>query len=189
VVRSARALFTDCESPGISWTRGVRATDADNGNASTRSLGFVMKTDSTLEGELRLAVLKAAFDRLAPELERFAELHSLHIERYKRGFSMWAFSLRHPKGGMASLQLSINLARDTGDLRATVLAHWWVDIADEQRRLAAEFPAQRLISADDTVVIAALGRELARLMAAHESALTRESWTRRRAECLPPQPP
>jgi hypothetical protein len=149
-----------------------------------------MKTDSTLDGDLRLAVVKAAFERLAPDLGRFAERHSLHIERYKRGFSMWAFLFRHPKGGVASLQLSINLARDTDDLRATVLAHWWVDIADEQRRLAAEFPAIRLETLEAAEVLESLERVFARVLVTDESAITREIWMRRREDSpeLPPPP-
>jgi hypothetical protein len=138
-----------------------------------------MKIDQTLESELREAILKRAFEKLAPDLERFAERHSLHVERYKRGFSIWTFVFRHPKDGAASLQLSINLARDTGDLRATVLAHWWVDIADEQRRLAADFRSVHVPTLDTPDVIEALERVLARLLATEESALTREIWMRR----------
>ena len=140
-----------------------------------------MKTDQPLESELREAVLKGAFERLAPELKKFAERHSLHVERYKRGFSIWTFVFRHPKGGAASLQLSINLTRDTGDLRATVLAHWWVDIADEHRRLAADFHSVRVPTLETPDVIEALERVLARLLATEESALTREIWMRRTA--------
>ncbi len=149
-----------------------------------------MKSDSTLERELRQAVLKAAFEKLAPDLERFAERHSLQVERFKRGFSMWTFVFRHPKGGIASLQLSINLVRETGDLRATVLAHWWVDIADEQRRLAAAFPTVRIASVESVDILEVLERTFARVLVTGESALTREIWMRRREESpdLPPPP-
>ncbi len=149
-----------------------------------------MKTDSTLEGELRQALQKAAFEKLAPDLERFAERHTLQVERFKRGFSIWTFLFRHPKGGVASLQLSINLARETGDLRAMVLAHWWVDIADEQRRLAAAFPTARIASLEVADVLEALERTFARVLVTEESALTREIWMRRREDVpnLPPAP-
>jgi hypothetical protein len=147
-----------------------------------------VKRDSTPEGESRLAVAKEAFDKLAPDLARFAERHSLHVERYKRGFSIWTFMFRHPKGGVASLQLSIHLARDTGDLRAAVLAHWWVDNADEQRRLAADFAAVRLESLEAAEVLETLERVFARVLVTDEAALTREIWMRRREDSpeLPP---
>jgi hypothetical protein len=148
-----------------------------------------MKSDSTLEGELRQAVLEAAFEKLAPDLEHFADRHALQVERFKRGSSIWTFLFRHPKGGVASLQLSINLARETGDLRAMVLAHWWVDIADEQRRLAATFPTLRAASLAAADVLEVMERIFARVLVTDELALTREIWLRRREDAPEPPPP
>jgi hypothetical protein len=127
------------------------------------------------DGELAQPVLRAAFETLAPELTGFAERHSLRIERYKRGFPIWAFSFRHPKGGAASIQFGLTTALESGQVGATVQPHWWVDFEAERRRLAASFLALRLVSLDEVEVSEALEFELAKVLASEESALTRES--------------
>jgi hypothetical protein len=119
--------------------------------------------------------LRAAFDRLTPGLMTFAERHSLSIERYKRGFPIWEFSCRHPRGGAASVQLGLAKARDSGSVGATVQPHWWVDMHDERRRVAASFPALRLVSLNEVEIREALEHELAKVLASEGSALTRES--------------
>jgi hypothetical protein len=119
--------------------------------------------------------LRATFERLAPALLEFAERHSLSIERYRRGFPVWEFSCRHPRGGAASVQLGLAEARDTGKVAATVQPYWWRDLQDEERRLATNFPALRLVSIDAVEVREALEHELAKVLSSEESALTRES--------------
>jgi hypothetical protein len=125
--------------------------------------------------QLEQPTLRAAFDRLAPGLETFAGRHSLSIERYKRGFPIWTFSCRHPKGGAASVQLGLAQTRGAGKVVGTVQPHWWVDIQDERKRLAASFPALHLVTLDELEVREALEHELAKVLACEESVLTRES--------------
>src|SRR5689334_4257558 len=94
--------------------------------------------------DLAHPVLRSAFDSLRPVLEEFADGHSLLVERYPRGFSMWTFLFQHPKGGNASLQFNIALAPETGGIVASLLSHWWLDVEPGHRRLAAEFPTERV---------------------------------------------
>lgn len=119
------------------------------------------------------AVLLEAFEWLAPVLMEFAGKHSLSIDRYKRGFPVWEFYCRHPRGGAASLQLGLAESRDTGEIGAIVQPHWWMDFEDEHRRMASTFPPVRLDSLND--IREALEREFARVLASEQSVLTRES--------------
>jgi len=119
--------------------------------------------------------IRAAFKALAPGLLGFAERHSLRVERYLRGFPIWAFTFRHPKGGAASIQFGITSPRATGEVGATVQPHWWVDDEVENRRRCANFLALHLVSLDEFSVSEALEYELAKVLTTAETALTRES--------------
>jgi len=129
--------------------------------------------------DLAHPVLRAAFDALTPELDAFAERHSLLVERYPRGFSMWTFLFQHPKGGAASLQFNIALCPDTGRLSASLLSHWWLDVEPGHRRLAAEFPTVPVASLRAADVRYELERAFDQVIGAEESALSREVWVRR----------
>ena len=124
-------------------------------------------------------VLRAAFDSLRPELDAFAQRHSLRVERYQRGFPMWSFLFQHPKGGAASLQFNIALGQESARLVASVLTHWWLDVEPGHRRLAAEFPTMRVTSLLPADVRYALERAFDQLIGTEESALSREVWIRR----------
>jgi len=136
----------------------------------------------TPPNDLTHPVLRAAFGTLSAELEAFAESHSLLIERYQRGFSMWTFLFQHPKGGAASLQFNIALSQESGRLVGSVLPHWWMDLEPGQRRLAAELPTVGVASLLPNDVRYALERAFDRLIGAEESALSREVWVRRHYE-------
>ena len=136
----------------------------------------------TSAGELAHPILRAAFDTLTSELEAFADTHSVLIERYPRGFSMWTFLFQHPKGGAASLQFNIALSPEDGRLVGSVLSHWWLDVEPGHRRLAAEFPTARVSSLLPPDVRYALERAFDQIIGTEESALSREVWMRRRHE-------
>jgi hypothetical protein len=127
--------------------------------------------------DLAHPVLRAAFESLSDELDDFADRHSLLVERYQRGFSMWTFMFQHPKGGVASLQFSI-CAPGSGELTASLLPHWWLDVEPAHRRLAAEFPTVPVTSLEPTAVRKALEDAFELVLAAQESALKREFWMR-----------
>ena len=134
---------------------------------------------STPPNDLAHPVLRATFQLLSGELEAFAARHSLLIERFPRGFSMWTFLFQHPKGGAASLQFNLAVLPETGDLAASLLPHWWLDIEPGHRRLAAGFTTTPVPSLAPADVRAALERAFDRVIATEESALTREMWMRR----------
>ena len=132
-----------------------------------------------LPGDLAHPVLRAAFDTLTPELEAFADHHSLLVERYQRGFSMWTFLFQHPKGGAASLQFNITLSPENGRLVGSLLSHWWLDVEPGQRRLIAEFPTVRVASLLPSDVRYSLERAFDQVIGTEETALSREVWVRR----------
>jgi len=133
----------------------------------------------TPPSDLAHPVLRAAFETLAPVLDAFAEKHSLLVERYPRGFSMWTFLFQHPKGGSASLQFNIVLSPENGRLVGSLLSHWWLDVEPGSRRLAAEFPTARVASLLPSDVRYALERAFDQVIGTEESALSREVWVRR----------
>lgn len=134
-----------------------------------------MPFDPRLDGVLEDPIVIGEFARLTPELADFAESHALLVERYKRGFPMWTFLFRHPKGGAASLQLSINVSRESGEPVATILPHWWQDDETESRRKLGELSVLRDVSPDAALLRSALERALADLLHAEPSVLTRDS--------------
>jgi hypothetical protein len=123
-------------------------------------------------------VLRAAFESVSAVLDEFAERHSLLVERYPRGFSMWTFQFQHPRGGAASIQFNIVLAPETGRLVASLLPHWWLDVEPGQRRLSAEFPTVRVVSLRPMDVRYALERTFDQVIGTEETVLTREMWIR-----------
>jgi hypothetical protein len=134
-----------------------------------------MPFDARLDGVLEDPTTLGEFQRLTPELADFAESHALLVERYKRGFAMWTFLFRHPKGGAASLQLSITVSRETGEPLATIFPHWWRDDETELRRKLGELAALRDVAPEASIVRSALERALADVLHATPAVLTRES--------------
>jgi hypothetical protein len=136
---------------------------------------MAMPFDARLDGVLEDPVALGEFQRLTPELADFAESHGLLIERYKRGFAMWTFLFRHPKGGAASLQLSITVSKETREPLATIFPHWWRDDETGPRRKLGELAALRELALEAAIVRSALERALADTLHAEPAVLTRES--------------
>ena len=134
-----------------------------------------MAIDARIDGVLSDPVTLAEFERLTPELTDFAESHGLLVERYKRGFPMWTFMFRHPKGGAASMQLSIAVSKDTREPLATIFPHWWQDDKTGLRRKLGEFAVLRDLVPEASTLRSALERSLADLLQATSAVLTRDS--------------
>jgi hypothetical protein len=134
-----------------------------------------MAFDARLDGVLEDPVTLGEFQRLTPELTDFADSHALLVERYKRGFAMWTFMFRHPKGGGASLQLSITVSKETGEPVATIFPHWWRDDEEVRQRKLGELAVLRDLDLDPAILRSALERALADLLHAEPSVLMRES--------------
>src|SRR5262245_58191383 len=83
-----------------------------------------------------LPTLKRFFARLAPAITRFAERHSLRIQRYYHDLPSWQLCFTHPKGGSAYVEV-----RREGDAAFRVLSAWWVDGAGSRSsRFASSGP-------------------------------------------------
>jgi len=134
-----------------------------------------MTFDARIDGVLEDPVTLAEFQRLTPELADFADSHALLVERYKRGFAMWTFLFRHPKGGAASLQLSITVSKETREPLATICPHWWQDDETEAQRKLGELGVLRDMTPDASILRSALERALADVLHATPAVLTRES--------------
>jgi hypothetical protein len=134
-----------------------------------------MTFDARIDGVLDDPLTLAEFQRLTPELTDFADSHALLVERYKRGFPMWTFMFRHPKGGAASLQLSITVSKDTREPLANIFPHWWQDDEEELRRKLGEFAVLREVTLEASILRSALERVLSDVLHATPAVLTRES--------------
>lgn len=139
-----------------------------------------MKFDARIDGILNDPVTLAEFERLTPELAGFADSHSLLVEHYNRGFPIWTFIFRHPKGGAASLQLSINVSKDTSKPLATIFPIWWQDDEAELRRKLGEFAVLRDLTLEAPLLRSALERALTDVLNATPAVLTREATIERR---------
>ncbi len=80
-------------------------------------------------GEKTLPGLEAFFARLAPLLERFAARHNLKIEKYYHESHSWSLQFRHPRGGVAN----IDVERQSADT-VRLWACWWHDDYDKATR-------------------------------------------------------
>ncbi|MEO8061134.1 MAG: hypothetical protein ABI821_00150 [Pseudomonadota bacterium] len=134
-----------------------------------------MPFDERLDGVLEDPLALAEFQRLTPELTDFADSHALLVERYKRGFAMWTFLFRHPKGGAASLQLSISVSKETREPLACIFPHWWQDDEAESRRKLGELAVLRDVAPDASILRSALERALSDVLHATPAVLTRQS--------------
>jgi hypothetical protein len=76
-------------------------------------------------GETDFPVLEAFFAPLADTLTAFGARHNLMLEKYYHESPSWRFNFRHPKGGVAS----IDVMRDSPD-SIKIARYWWVDDYD-----------------------------------------------------------
>ncbi len=69
-----------------------------------------------------LPILERFFAQVAPAITRFAERHSLRIQRYYHDLPSWQLCFEHPKGGCAYVEV-----RRERDDAFRLLSAWWVD--------------------------------------------------------------
>src|ERR1044072_1612090 len=70
------------------------------------------------------------FKKFIPLFESFAEKHNLMIKKYWYDWASWRFNFKHPKGGVACIEVM----REDGDMIG-IYGYWWLDIYDEGTRL------------------------------------------------------
>ena len=76
-----------------------------------------------------LPTLERFFARLAPAITRFAERHSLRIQRYYHDLPSWQLCFDHPAGGSAYVEL-----RRVDDDTFRVHSVWWLDDRPNRKR-------------------------------------------------------
>jgi hypothetical protein len=73
--------------------------------------------------------LEAFFSKISDTLEGFARKHNLTIEKYYHQGPDWELMFRHPKGGIAYVDV-----RKDDDEHVTISGVWWVDDYDQYTR-------------------------------------------------------
>jgi hypothetical protein len=79
--------------------------------------------------EEELPVLEAFFSQIADVLNQFASRHNLMLDKYYHESHSWRFNFRHPKGGVAS----IDVLKET-DNSVKIYGCWWLDDYDKFTR-------------------------------------------------------
>lgn len=79
--------------------------------------------------EKELLALETFFAQIADVLNEFASKHSLMLDRYYHDSPSWRFNFRHPKGGVASIDVM-----KQADDSARIYNYWWIDDYDQFTR-------------------------------------------------------
>lgn len=72
--------------------------------------------------EKELPALESFFAPMAGVLCVFGSKHNLMLVRYYHEFPSWRFNFRHPKGGVASLEVM-----KASEVSIKIYLYWWVD--------------------------------------------------------------
>ena len=72
-----------------------------------------------------LPALEAFFAPMADVLNEFGSRHNLMLDRYYHESPSWRFNFKHPKGGVASL----DVMKESAD-SIKIHLYWWVDDYD-----------------------------------------------------------
>jgi hypothetical protein len=79
--------------------------------------------------EEELPALEAFFSQIADVLNQFASRHNLMLDKYYHESPSWRFNFRHPKGGVAS----IDVMKESDD-SVKIHGYWWLDDYDKFTR-------------------------------------------------------
>lgn len=74
------------------------------------------------------------FNEISPILEKFAKNYNLLIEKYWHGFPSWRFSFKHPKDGIACVEVIIDNAN-----KIEIYGYWWIDDYDKGIRYGKRY--------------------------------------------------
>ena len=94
------------------------------------------------------------FAPIADALAAFAERHNLKLEKYYHEAPSWSFAFRHPKGGVAKVEVS-----RTGQAPEVSCAWWYDDYDTLQRHIKGDKSGPVTVNAN--VIVAELERCLA----------------------------
>ena len=79
--------------------------------------------------EEELPALEEFFSRIGGVLTRFADDFNLTVARYWHQFPSWRFTFKHPKGGLACIEVM-----KSGESEIEIYGYWWVDDFDQATR-------------------------------------------------------
>jgi hypothetical protein len=81
--------------------------------------------------EEELPALEAFFSQIADVLNQFASRHNLMLDKYYHQSHSWRLNFRHPKGGVAS----IDVMKESDD-SVRLYGYWWLDDYDQFTRFS-----------------------------------------------------
>lgn len=87
------------------------------------------------------------FVPLAGSLEAFAEQNRLRIEKYYHDAPTWSLLFRHPKGGVAKVEVTKNTETQVG-----IGGIWWIDDYDAGTRSLRVFET-KLLPVEEAAVV------------------------------------
>ena len=76
-----------------------------------------------------LPALEEFFSRIGHALTTFADDFNLKIERYWHGFPSWRLNFKHPKSGVACIEVM-----KESDSEIKIYCYWWIDDFEKATR-------------------------------------------------------
>ena len=81
--------------------------------------------------DLEKSSLDQFFSRFSEAFLLFPDTHHLKVEKYWHAFSSWRFRFKHPKGGVAAIEV---FRESEGQI--SVYCFWWLDDYDQGTRFS-----------------------------------------------------
>jgi hypothetical protein len=88
---------------------------------------------------VKMQELDEFFRTIAEVLTQFAQRHNLKLQKYYHESPSWSFTFRHPKGGVAKIEV----ARESANT-LHLSSSWWYDNYDNATRFARKTISQSL---------------------------------------------
>lgn len=86
-----------------------------------------------------IPLLDDFFSRFSMAFLNFAAEHHLRVDKYWHDFPSWRFSFRHPKGGVACIEVFRE-----AKTKLSVYAYWWMDDYDQGTRSGRTYRSEIL---------------------------------------------
>jgi hypothetical protein len=79
------------------------------------------------------------FANLTDCFERFAEKHNMKVDKYWHEFPSWRFTFKHPKGGLACIEV---MKEEKAEFK--VYGYWWLDNYNKGTRSSRKYESKIL---------------------------------------------
>ena len=87
--------------------------------------------------EQELPALEAFFSRIETVLTQFGDVHNLKIDRYWHQLPSWRFSFKHPKRGLACIEVI-----KESDTEIKIYSYWWMDDFEKATRYSCRLETE-----------------------------------------------